>query len=38
VAGDDIVVVGVGYTYSPLTPIPALNGLNTYGETQLLEE
>jgi hypothetical protein len=34
----DIVVVGVGYTYSPLTPIPGLNGLTTYGETQLLEE
>jgi hypothetical protein len=36
----DIVVVGVGYQYSPLTPLPALSGsaLNTYGETQLLEE
>jgi hypothetical protein len=37
-AGNDVVVVGVGYTYSPLTPVPALSGLNTYGETQLLEE
>jgi hypothetical protein len=37
-ADSDVVVVGVGYNYSPLTPIPALNGLTTYGETQLLEE
>ena len=37
-ANSDVVVVGVGYNYSPLTPIPALNGLTTYGETQLLEE
>ncbi|MGD0370518.1 MAG: TadE/TadG family type IV pilus assembly protein [Candidatus Dormibacteria bacterium] len=37
-AGSDIVVVGVGYQFSPLTPLPALNGFNTYGETQLLEE
>jgi hypothetical protein len=36
----DVVVVGVGYQYSPLTPLPALSAsaLNTYGETQLLEE
>lgn len=37
-AESDVVVVGVGYNYSPLTPLPALNGLTTYGETQLLEE
>jgi hypothetical protein len=37
-ADSDVVVVGVGYSYSPLTPIPALSGLGTYGETQLLEE
>jgi hypothetical protein len=37
---DDIVVVGVGYHYSPLTPLPTIasNALTTYGETQLLEE
>ncbi len=37
---DDIVVVGVGYRYSPLTPLPTIasNALTTYGETQLLEE
>jgi hypothetical protein len=37
-ADSDVVVIGVGYSYSPLTPIPALSGLVTYGETQLLEE
>jgi hypothetical protein len=39
-ADSDIVVVGVGYQFSPLTPLPALSGsaLNTFGETQLLEE
>ena len=38
--GSDIVVVGVGYHYPALTPLPALSGsaLDTYGETQLLEE
>jgi hypothetical protein len=38
--GQDIVVVGVGYQYSPLTPLPAISAsaLTTYGETQLLEE
>ncbi len=37
---EDIVVVGVGYHYNPLTPMPAIasNALITYGETQLLEE
>jgi hypothetical protein len=37
---DDIVVVGVGYHYTPLTPLPTIasNALTTYGETQLLEE
>jgi Flp pilus assembly protein TadG len=37
---EDIVVVGVGYKYSPLTPMPAVvsSALTTYGETQLLEE
>lgn len=40
VAGRDVVVVGVGYQYSPYTPLPALasGALTTYGETQLLEE
>jgi hypothetical protein len=37
---EDIVVVGVGYKYSPLTPMPTIasNALTTYGEAQLLEE
>jgi hypothetical protein len=37
---EDLVVVGVGYHYTTLTPLPALasSGLTTYGETQLLEE
>ncbi len=37
---EDIVVVGVGYKYTPLTPMPAIasGALITYGETQLLEE
>ena len=37
---EDIVVVGVGYKYSPLTPMPSIASaaLTTYGETQLLEE
>lgn len=36
----NIAVVGVGYTYSPFTPVPALpsSALTTYGETQLLIE
>lgn len=36
----DLVVVGVGYRFSPLTPLPAIapTALTTYGETQLLEE
>jgi hypothetical protein len=40
VAGEDIVVIGVGYRYTPFTPLPAIasNALTTYGETQLLEE
>ncbi len=40
VAGDDIVVVGVGYKYSPYTPLPSIaaGALTTYGETQLVEE
>ena len=39
-AGDDVVVVAVGYTYSPLTPMPTIasGALTTYGETELLEE
>jgi hypothetical protein len=38
--GEDIVVVGVGYHYNPLTPMPTIitGALTTYGETQLLEE
>jgi len=33
-------VVGVGYHYNPVTPLPTIasNALTTYGETQLLEE
>jgi hypothetical protein len=33
-------VVGVGYAYKPLTPMPtiAAAALTTYGETQLIEE
>jgi hypothetical protein len=40
VAGKDLVVVGVGYQYSPYTPLPSIaaGALTTYGETQLLEE
>jgi hypothetical protein len=36
----DLIVVGVGYRFSPLTPLPAIasTALITYGETQLLEE
>ncbi|MGD0448368.1 MAG: TadE family protein [Candidatus Dormibacteria bacterium] len=39
-AEEDLVVVGVGYHYSTLTPLPAIasGALTTYGETQLLEE
>jgi hypothetical protein len=39
-ATDDIVVVGVGYQYQSLTPLPAIaaNALITYGETEMLEE
>jgi hypothetical protein len=39
-ANQDIVVVGVGYRYSPFTPLPSIaNGaLTTFGETQLVEE
>ncbi|MGA8015301.1 MAG: TadE family protein [Candidatus Dormiibacterota bacterium] len=38
--GTDLVVVGVGYQYNPITPMPtiATSALKTYGETQLLEE
>jgi len=37
---DDLVVVGVGYHYNPLTPMPSIvsTALTTYGETQLIEE
>jgi hypothetical protein len=37
---EDIMVVGVGYAYKPLTPMPtiAAAALTTYGETQLIEE
>jgi Flp pilus assembly protein TadG len=37
---EDLVVVGVGYQYKPLTPMPAIvaAALTTYGETQLIEE
>jgi hypothetical protein len=40
VAEEDVVVVGVGYHYNPLTPFPGIGSgaLTTYGETQLLEE
>ena len=36
-AADDVVVVAVGYTYSPLTPMPSIatGALTTYGETEL---
>jgi hypothetical protein len=39
-AGTNIVVVGVGFKYRPLTPMPtiATGALTTYGETELLEE
>lgn len=38
--GQDIVVVGVGYHYDAFTPLPAIgsSALDTYGETQLVEE
>jgi len=37
---EDLVVVGVGYKYNPLTPMPSIAAaaLTTYGETQLIEE
>jgi hypothetical protein len=37
---ENIVVVGVGYKYTPLTPMPTIvsGALTTYGETQILEE
>jgi Flp pilus assembly protein TadG len=37
---EDIVVVGVGYQYHPLTPMPTIvsGALTTYGETELMEE
>jgi hypothetical protein len=37
---EDLVVVGVGYQYKPLTPMPTIvsAALTTYGETQLIEE
>jgi hypothetical protein len=38
--GTNMVVVGVGYQYRPLTPTPSIviGALATYGESQLLEE
>ena len=38
--GQNLVVVGVGFKYSPLTPLPTIasGALITYGETELMEE
>lgn len=38
--GSDLVVVGVGFHYDSITPLPTIaeGALDTYGETQLLEE
>ena len=38
--GEDVVVVGIGYRYTTLTPLPSIasGALTTYGETQILEE
>jgi Flp pilus assembly protein TadG len=40
VPGEDLVVVGVGYKYTPMTPMPTIvsTALTTYAETQLIEE
>jgi hypothetical protein len=39
-SGVDLVVIGVGYKYSALTPMPTIasGALVTYGETELMEE